>query len=50
MIDEENIVQIAQEVASENLSHQAVEKVLSRPIIDSEGREALRITIVIKPE
>jgi hypothetical protein len=49
MIQIEKINAIAGKVAAANLSGQAVENVVSEPTIDSEGREALRITIIIKP-
>ena len=49
MIEDQRIVAIAKQVANSNLSEQAVEAVVSEPTVDSEGREALRITIVIKP-
>jgi len=49
MIEDKRIIAIAQQVAGSNLSEQAVEAVVSEPTIDSEGREALRITIVIRP-
>jgi hypothetical protein len=46
---QEKINAIAQEVASANLSSQSILSAISEPTIDSEGREALRITIVIRP-
>jgi hypothetical protein len=49
MVQVEKINEIAQELAAANLTSQAIENVISEPTIDSEGREALRITIVIKP-
>jgi hypothetical protein len=48
MLDEEKIRAIAQEVASANLASTNVTSVSSSPTIDSEGHDALRITIVIK--
>jgi hypothetical protein len=49
MLDEKKIRQIAQEVATANLSGANFTSVLSGPTLDSEEHEALRITIVIKP-
>jgi hypothetical protein len=49
MLDEKRIQKIAQEVASANLASTNISSVLSSTTIDSEGHEALRITIVIKP-
>jgi|ERR1700681_1064379 hypothetical protein len=48
MLDEKRIQQIAEEVASANLASTNVTSVSSSPAIDSEGHDALRITIVIK--
>jgi hypothetical protein len=48
MLDEKRIRKIAQEVASANLTSANISSVSSRPTIDSEGHDALRITIVIK--
>ncbi len=49
MIPQSRVQQIAGEVAKANLSQSSVETITSEPASDSEGREALRITIVIKP-
>jgi hypothetical protein len=49
MLDEKKIRQIAREVATANLSSANFTSVLSGPAVDSEGHDALRITIVIKP-
>jgi len=49
MLHEKRIQEIAQEVASAKLTSANVSSVSSSTAIDSEGREALRITIVIKP-
>ena len=48
MLDEKRIRKIAQEVASANLTSANISSVSSSPTIDSEGHDALRITIVIK--
>jgi 2-methylisocitrate lyase-like PEP mutase family enzyme len=48
MLDEDKIREIAREVASANLATVNVTSVSSSPTIDSEGHDALRITIVIK--
>jgi hypothetical protein len=50
MLDSAKIDEIAREVATANLSGQAVTSVSSRPFIDSEGASALRITIIVTPE
>jgi hypothetical protein len=49
MLHEKRIQEIAQEVASAKLTSANVSSVSSSTAIDSEGHEALRITIVIKP-
>ena len=50
MIEEPKILRIAQEVASANLSSSAsIANITSKPFIDSEGHDALRITIVLRP-
>jgi hypothetical protein len=49
MLHEKRILEIAQEVASAKLTSANVSSVSSSAAIDSEGHEALRITIVIKP-
>jgi hypothetical protein len=48
MLDEKRIAEIAKEVASANLASNNVTSVSSSPTIDSEGHDALRITIVIR--
>jgi hypothetical protein len=49
MLDEKKIQQIAQEVATANLASVNITSVSSSAAIDSEGHDALRIMIVIKP-
>ena len=49
MLDPVKISKIVEKVATSNLTPEIVEGVLAEPAIDSEGQEALRITIVIKP-
>jgi len=49
MLDEKKIRQIAEEVATANLSSANVSSIASSTAVDSEGHDALRITIVIKP-
>jgi hypothetical protein len=49
MLEDKKIAELAQQTASANLGVQAFESVRTEPVIDSEGRDALRITIVIKP-
>jgi hypothetical protein len=49
MLDEKRIREIAQEVATANLASTNVTSVSSSATIDSEGHDALRITIVINP-
>jgi RecB family exonuclease len=48
MLNEDKIREIAREVASANLASVNVTSVSSSPTIDSEGHDALRITIVLK--
>jgi hypothetical protein len=50
MLSQDEFVNIATNVATANLSHSSVSQVLSEPTVDSEGHEALRITIVVTPE
>jgi len=47
MLDQKKIDQIASEVATANLTSQIVRSVSSSSTTDSEGRDALRITIVV---
>jgi hypothetical protein len=49
MIAPDQVDKIATEVAQANLSAQFVERVFSEPMVDSEGHDALQLTIVIKP-
>ncbi len=49
MLDLAKVNQIAREAAIANLTQKRVTNILSEPAIDSEGHEALRITIVIPP-
>jgi hypothetical protein len=49
MLDEKRIEEIAREVASANLASSNISSVSSSTAIDSEGHDALRITIVINP-
>jgi hypothetical protein len=49
MLDDAKIREIAQKVARKNLTNTNVTSVSSSPTIDSEGHDALRITIVIEP-
>jgi hypothetical protein len=50
MLQQKEIVKIAQDAARANLSSSTVSRIMSEPTTDSEGRDALRITIVVKPE
>ena len=50
MLDQDQVDQIAREVATANLTSHAVTSVSSASTTDSEGREALRITIVLEPD
>ena len=49
MLTPAQISDIAEEVASGKLSPKCVKQVLAEPTTDSEGHEALRVTIVIEP-
>jgi hypothetical protein len=49
MLDEAHIAEIAREVAREKLSAKWFEDVLVEPAIDSDGNDAVRITIIIAP-
>lgn len=50
MLNAEKIEQMVREVATANLPPQTVLSVFSEATTDSEGEEAIRITIVIAPE
>lgn len=50
MLSKTKIEKIAREVASANLKSSATGSIISEPAVDSEGRDALRITIVIKSD
>jgi hypothetical protein len=49
MLDTELINETIREIAAANLGSGTVDHVLSEPTADSQGNDALRITIVIKP-
>jgi len=49
MIENEKIAQIAAQIATENLSVSSVSTATSESTVDSEGRDALKITIVLTP-
>jgi hypothetical protein len=49
MIEADKINSIARDVAIANLGKGAILRAISEPTTDSEGREALRIIIVLKP-
>jgi hypothetical protein len=49
MLDYAKISEIADAAARSHLNSTSVAKVSTEPAVDSEGREALRITIVLKP-
>jgi hypothetical protein len=49
MLEDAKIIELAKQAASANLGAQALESVRAEPIVDSEGRDALRITVIIKP-
>lgn len=48
-MDEKRIRQIAEEVATANLTNANFTSIASSTAVDSEGHEALRIIIIIKP-
>jgi hypothetical protein len=50
MLDSQRITEIAGEVARKQVAEANLERVVSEPATDSEGNEALRITLVLKPE
>jgi hypothetical protein len=50
MLSENKIRLIAKEVAAANLPRSVVQDILVELTADSQGRDALRITIVIKPD
>jgi hypothetical protein len=49
MLEKEKIEQIAKAVASANLASSSVSEVRSEPFVDSEGHDALRITVILTP-
>ena len=49
MLENEALIQIASRAALAHLGESVVESAFVQPSLDSEGREALRITIVIRP-
>jgi hypothetical protein len=50
MISQAKVRQIASEVAKANLDDANIQDVTSEPSSDSQGRDALRITIVVPPD
>jgi hypothetical protein len=49
MLTPAQISEVAEEVARAKLTPNVVKQVLAEPTTDSEGHEALRVTIVIEP-
>jgi|SRR5919206_3792292 hypothetical protein len=49
MISQDQIIEAVRKVASAKLGQASFEAVLTEPASDSEGREAVRITIVVRP-
>ena len=49
MLDDKRIAEIARAVAREKLSSKWFKDVLVEPATDSEGKDAVRITIIIAP-
>jgi hypothetical protein len=49
-LDTTKVIQIARAAATTHLGKAAFSDVFSEPTTDSEGRDALRITIVVEPE
>jgi hypothetical protein len=50
MLETNKISEIARQAATANLASKSVQSVHTEPATDSEGREALRVTIVIKSD
>lgn len=50
MLDTQKIVEIAGKVARNWVTEANLERTVAEPATDSQGNEALRITIVLKPE
>jgi hypothetical protein len=50
MLDFVTIEKIAQKAAAHQVASPGLERVVAKPTTDSEGREALRITVVLRPE
>lgn len=50
MLDDKTITEIAGNVARRVIAHGIVERILTEPTTDSEGDEALRITLVMEPD
>ena len=49
MLERDEIIRIVREVAIANLTAKIVQNVIIEPATDSQGQEALRITVVIPP-
>ena len=50
MLPQTRIDEIVAEVATAYLTRENFERAMSEPTVDSQGEDALRITIVIKPD
>ena len=50
MLEPDKITKIATDAATTNLASAAVTRVISETATDSQGRDALKITIVIRPD
>jgi hypothetical protein len=50
MLHDRRIIEIAERVAKAQIPGTGLERIVSEPATDSEGNEALRITVILKPE
>jgi len=50
MLEFQTIEAIARRIAENKMATLGLERVLARPAFDSEGRDALRVTVVLTPE
>lgn len=50
MLDDLRITEVTRDVVQNQVAVPGLERVLTRPVIDSDGNDALRITLVWNPE
>lgn len=50
MLHDPHLTRIVEDVVKAGIAMPGLERVLAEPTIDSEGKEALRITVILRPD